>query len=199
MEIHEFSLTAGQEASYPLVGSFVKVRSATGLIQVRCEQKGKEGNRLLSNAMKMSVGDKHKFTDEDGKLAQYQMVRVKDLSGAGNTVELIYGDGDHDSDSVVGSVSITNQAAATYDSQADVSLVTAASTDFAADPTVKEWILEADAANTGDLRIRDQSGTGDEGKKLKPGETIYHACKGAFRVRNNSGATQAFSVAAHKG
>lgn len=186
MRVHTFILSANQQLYQDAAGLFVKVKSATGAITVRAESRS--GSKILSETMAMSVGDKHRFA------APFDLLRVTDTSGAGNTVELIVGDGDHDSDSVVGSVSVTNTAATTLDSSADVTLVTATSHDIAANAARREIILEADATNTGDLFIRDQSGTTSEGKRLKPGETVFLSCKGALRIRNNSGANQTFGI-----
>lgn len=195
MQTYRISLTANETKRLDVVGTFIKVKSATGDVRVRAESKrsGTGKYRSLGEQLELSVGDRPKFTE------RFDFLSFTDLSGAPNSLVLIIGEGDHEADSVVGSVSVTNSAAASADSSPDVTLATGTSHDIAADATVKEWVLEADATNTGDLRIRDQGGTTDEGKKLKPGETVYHACKGAFRIRNNTGANQTFSMLAHKG
>lgn len=195
MRIETVILTANQTLPLDVTGEFVKVRSATGDIKVRAERRAKHDHdtgrvapaRILTDNLEMSIGDK-------ARPGAFDLLRITDVSGAGNTVELIVGDGDHDSDSIVGSVSVTNTAATTLDSSADVTLVTATSQDIAANAARRELILEADVTNTGDLFVRDQSGTTSEGMRLKPGEKIFLSFKGALRVRNNSGANQTFGI-----
>lgn len=190
MRVHRIILTAGQALPFDMVGSFVKVLAATGAFTLRPESRAKKGTpgRIYAESLDLTVGAKARFP------GTFDLVRVTDVSGAGNTIDLLVGEGDHDSDSIVGSVSVNNTAAVTLDSSADVTLATATSQDIAANATRRELILEADATNTGDLFIRDQSATTSEGKRLKPGETVFLSFKGALRVRNNSGANQTFGI-----
>lgn len=188
-------LTANQALRLDEVGTFIRLKSATGAVKVRAESKNANtgGYRSLANELELAAGDRLRFNE------RFDYLLFTDLSGANNALVLIIGEGDHEAESVTGSVSVTNDAASTFDSSADVALADASSHDLAADATVREWIFEADAGNTGDLRIRDQAGTTSEGKKLKPGETVFLSNKGALRIRNNSGAAQNFSIAANKG
>lgn len=195
MRTEKVLLTAGQSLGYDFVGTFMKVKSATGAFKVKVEsrQGGRGQYRQLGDELELSAGAKPRFEE------RFDRVTFVDLSGANNTIVLIVGAGDHDDDSVTGSVSVTNTAASTVDSLPDVTLLTATSHDIAADTTVREWMFEADELNTAALRIRDQSGTTDEGKRLKPGETVIMSAKGALRVRNNTGANQTFSILGLKG
>jgi hypothetical protein len=187
MRVHTIILTAGQQLNYDVVGTMAKVLSATGTFTLRAESR--KSNAILSDDLEMSAGSKVRFDEEP-----FDLVRLTDTSGAGNTIRLLVGTGDHDSDSVVGSISVSNTAATTLDSSADVTLATANSHDIAANAARRELVLEADATNTGDLFIRDQSATTSEGKRLKPGETVFLSFKGALRIRNNSGANQTFGI-----
>lgn len=192
MRSQDLILGANQQLAFDLVGSFIKVLSATGAFTLRAENRKRNG--ILSEDLELEVGSKVRFLDEQGNAKPFDLVRVTDTSGAGNTIVVLVGDGDHDSDSVLGTVSIDNTAATTLDSSADVTLATANSHDIAANAARRELILEADATNTGDLFIRDQSATTSEGKRLKPGETVFLSFKGALRIRNNSGANQTFGI-----
>jgi hypothetical protein len=187
MRTYQIVLTAAQQMPFDIVGTFAKVLSATGAFTLRAESRSK--NRILSDSLELNVGDKVRFDE-----LPFELLRLTDTSGAGNTIELLVGTGDHDSDSVLGSVSVDNTAATTLDSSADVTLATANSHDIAANAARRELILEADAGNSGDLFIRDQSGVTSEGKRLKPGETVFLSFKGALRIRNNSGANQTFGI-----
>ena len=87
------TLTANESQPIALSGAFIHVRSATGEFEVKTNN----GDRVP-----MQGGDKVVFP------APFDSLVIKDLSGAGNTIELIYGaGGDYKSDSVVGTVSIS--------------------------------------------------------------------------------------------
>lgn len=187
-------MTANQKVTVHEYGTFVKLVSATGAVRMRAEQKAKAGGSYvaLSEELELAQGDRPKFK------APFDSLTFTDLSGGANTLVLIVGEGDHEADSVVGSVSISNAAPATYDSSPDITLVTGSHQDYAADATSREYIFEAAETNTAALVIRDQSATTDEGKRLKPGETVVINTKGALRVRNNTGVNQTFYLAQTK-
>lgn len=183
MRIHTIILTAGQQLPFDMVGTFAKVLSATGAFTLRAESRAK--NRILSDSLELDIGDKVRFDE-----LPFDILRLTDTSGAGNTIRLLVGTGDHDSDSVLGSVSVDNTAATTLDSAGDQNIANGASHDIAANAARRELILEAAETNTGSLLVRDQSAVTSEGIRLKPGERLFLSFKGALRVRNNSGAAQ---------
>jgi hypothetical protein len=187
MKTYHVILGAAGEHSFEVMGDFVKVLSASGRFELRAEKDG----RVLSDVMELQTGFRPKFDE------LFHRIRVRDLSGSANAIDLTIGRGDHDTPGG-GTTSVDNFAASSLDSSADVSLVTAASHDLAADATRRELIIDADETNSGNLRVRDQSGTTDEGPRLRPGQTLTLPCSGAVRIRNNSGATQIFSIAETK-
>lgn len=172
-------LAANQQLPFDLTGSMVKVLACTGAFSIRAENRAKA--RILSDDLEVDVGVKLRLPDFD-------LLRVKDTSGAANTILLLVGDGDHDTDTVVGSVTVEHPG--TLDSQADQNIAAAASFDIAANASRRELILEAAAGNSDDLLVRDQAGVTSEGIRLKPGERLFLSYKGALRVRNNSAAAQ---------
>lgn len=191
--IHTENITVQANSEVPIaaIGTFFRARNATGdlLAQVTAV----DNSRIIAGNLIVSNGDLIKFPES------FKEIRLRNSTGVNITLALVIGEGDHQVNTLAGTVSVNNQAATTFASSADVSMATASSQDFAADATVRELILQAAQANSGELCVRDQSATTSAGFRLYPGGHIILGNSGAVRVRNNSGATQVLQIAMNKG
>lgn len=189
MKRHVVTVPANDSIQVNAIGRYCFVETGATIGEVTVRVQGRNG-ALLADDMPIVTGASYDWGESSDRIV------LKNSTGGSIQVTVWLGDGLGTLN--LQSSTVTMDAHATFDSLADVTLATAASHDIAADAARRELILEGDAANTGDLRIRDQSGTTDEGKKLKPGESVFLGNRGAVRVRNNSGANQTFAIALNK-
>jgi len=98
---------------------------------------------------------------------------------------------------VAGTVAVAPAPTATFDSAADVSVATASSSDIAANllrRSINIGSLSTNAPATVNLRVRDQTGTTDEGIELQPGMSVRLETTAALRIRNNDANAQSYWV-----
>lgn len=191
MRSYPFVVPANARARMDVRGTFLKCISSTGAagaITARVERQGtsKAPGAVLADGLTLNPGDKPKFGEP------FDMVTFTNSTGADISLTVVAGAGDHDQNSLVGSVSVSNLVGSTNDSPADVAITAASSLDLAADSTIRERVFQAADANTGDVCIRDQTGTTSAGVRINPARLAMFTWSnsGALRLRNNSGATQ---------
>lgn len=182
------AVTVPANDSIPLfaIGRYCFVETGDSSNSITARVMSRSG-ALIADAMPIVTGASFDWGDAAERLV------LSNSTGGAIQVTLWTGDGLGTLNLQSSTVSI--DAPATYDSQADVTLAAGANFDIAADAGVRELMFEGDATNTGDLRIRDQAALTDEGKKLKPGETVFLNVRGALRVVNNTAAAQTFAWA----
>lgn len=88
----------------------------------------------------------------------------------------------------VGTTTTEETKAATLTGSGDIARLNAGHDTIAADTDQREIIIQADAANTGALMIRDDGGNNLH--ELGPGGAVTLATSDALQLRNDSGATQ---------
>lgn len=182
MKTYRIEIATATSQALTVVGTFVKVVSTTGVLTLRVEA---PSGKILSDSLDLDAGDKPRFSEAFNKLT------LTNDTGSDITAVLIVGLGDHDAAAVAGTVNVGNHAAPTFDSLPDLTaMATGASSDIAADATRRELIVQCPQTNTGEVCVRDQSGVTSEGIRVYPGEQKVFACRGAMRIRNNSGAVQ---------
>lgn len=186
----KLSIPANSSVNIPAVGTFVRVRNATATLILSVQ--GVDGGQL-ADYLEVSNGDKPTFNE------RFKLLTFRNPTAATVTADVVIGEGNHEVSSIAGTVAVTNSAASTFDSQADVSLTTASSLDIAVDLTRREILLQGAQANTGELCVRDQSGTTSEGFRLYAGGHLILGNYAALRIRNNSAATQVLQYALSQG
>lgn len=166
----------------------------------------RSGRRIVvveaTAAFKLSVDDEpfveieKSFTIETEDGEQFQRVRIRNESGASNTVKLQIGftnirDGRL---GVAGGVEIAPHG--TYDSLADVSLTATSTTAIlAVDTSRKEAIIANPATNTETFRIGDSGAGAANGIPLPPGAVIILTTSAAIHGRNNGAGAESVAVA----
>lgn len=203
MRTYNLSIPAGGSVVLDILGTFFKLISTTaaaGEITVRADTQSQDGN-IGAYDLVVRVGDKPKFSAPFDKLTFFN-------SGAGTaTAQIIAGLGDHDQDSLVGSVTATISGTVDVDQTNSVlcdsrdvgNLAAGASFDTALDATIRSRTIQADFGNTDVIWVRDTSGTANGGIALGPGDTFTINSGGVVRIRNNSAAVQAWSAFNVKG
>lgn len=179
-----------------VVGTFVKLIASTavaGSVKLRAERVGGQGQsgKTLGQDLGLETGDKPKFEEP------FDHLTFQNTSGAQVTLTAIIGLGDHDANSVVGSISVANPAGSTTTSTADAGIAATSSLDFASDSTIRERFLQIPNSNTNELCVRDQSGTTSAGARLNPAGGLLWLLwnnYGALRVRNNGAAAQTLYI-----
>lgn len=175
-----------------VVGTFVKLVSSTGaagVVKLRAERVGGGGqsSKTLGQDLTLDAGERPKFEET------FDHLTFQNTSGAQVTLVAIIGLGDHESSSLTGSISLSNVAGSTTTSPADVSIGATSSLDLASDSTIRERLLQVPSTNTGELCVRDQSGTTSAGARLNPSGGLgwlVWSNYGALRIRNNGASAQ---------
>lgn len=179
------SITLPPSGSYelPAAGDFLFVEIASSDMTARVEKVG--DGRVVADGILVRTAAGYRF--------QTFYDRIVLTGTAGATATLWTGEGEGNLNLLSGSVSISNAAGSTLASPADVSIAASASLDLAADPTIRERILQVPSSNTGELCVRDQTGTTSAGLRLNPtGGLLFLVWgnSGALRIRNNTAAAQ---------
>lgn len=172
-------------------GNFVLLLTATAAVNLRADRQGwSEGFNGITGGVLI-----RRIKPWDG---------IQIIGVAGTTVEYIVGQEVVEKDetdirlqiaTIAGVAAFSEQPSATFvTTVANTDILTANSADVAANLSRRRITVVADSANTGSLRVRDQAATTDGGIELQPGMFVELKTTAAFRILNNSGATQAYSL-----
>ncbi len=189
-EVIAQTLTAGQQATFGQ-GRIFYVKSAPGgPISITLEQyrSGKSVRKFIN----VPAGFKFKAVEGDGWLT----MRV--TSAVTQNVEFIIGDDDvelSNAVTVTGGVTTAEAPSSGFTTTvAETALANASSADIAANAARRRITVNASSTNSGSLWIRDQTATTNGGIELQPGLFVELRTTAAFRIRNNSGAAQSYSL-----
>ena len=202
MRTYVLVIPAGGDITIDLAGEFFKLVSYTGTAGTLTVRADSQKYDTVDGAfLTVLVGDKPRFR------GVYDKLTFRNTDAVQVTATIIAGMGDHDQDSLVGNVTVagtvavSNLAGTSCESPASLVIGAGASSDLALDTTIRERIFTADAANTAEVWLRDQTGVTSVGLPIGGAyaRSVVFENDGACRLRNNSGAAQTIHVLNNKG
>jgi len=188
-EVLSQALTGGVKATFGQ-GRVFYIKTATSALNIEAKRAG--GANSVRKFINIGAG--FKFTADVGE--GWDLLEV--TSAVGQTLEIVVGDDDVDvanAVSVSGVANIQETPSATISaSAADVSVGNGAASAIAGNAARRRITVCALSTNTGSLRIQSPGAGANKGLELQPGIFIELRTTAAFDIRNDSGASQSYSV-----
>lgn len=188
-EVLTLALTGGQQYTAGQ-GRIWYIKSATAALSITAEKIGVGG--IVRKFVNVGAG--FKFKAADGTPG-WDYLRI--LSAVTQNVEIIIGDDDVEvanAVSVTGSVTTQESPSSAISTPAAGSRATGGADTIAANASRRRITVCAPSANTGSLFLQATGAGPGRGIELQPGTFVELKTTAAFDIRNDSGATQAYTL-----
>ncbi len=180
--VYKFTVPAGGVLPVHVTGKYIACLSATGTFQI-----GLDGEP----ATDFFAGLKARLPEGE----QFKLIRLKDTSGAANTIEIVIGHGDFTDSRLVLSGGLSLTKATNFDGLADVTVGAGASAVIMAAKGARREAIIANTDATITVRIGGAGVGAANGIPLAPGATLTLATSAEISAYNPGGAAVVLALA----